>query len=443
MLLNPLMRRPRPRLGFPVMRGAFPVVGHIPALATDCLGLFRVAEEELGSHFWIDAGFGLDVLQCVVPEVFAIFKNKTTSSSYMQDTLGTLVGGSLIVHDGVKHEHMRSAMNGPFLPRGLTGAGVGDIIAGIVERRVRSWVGRDVRILSETRESALEVMFRICGITDPDLTAWRRHYEELALLALNIPLDFPGSPRRRGFAGRAWIDERLTAMVRAARSEDPDASLLGALAHARDDQGRPLEERELVDNLRLLLFAGHETSASTMAWMTAILAQRPEVWERLCAEARAADGIPRSPKEARAFPFAEALFRETLRLYPPVPTEARHVIADFELAGRTIPKGVNIGFSIINLSRSRALFDRPDDFVPERWLGRDQAPTALELVQFGGGPHFCLGYHLAWLEIVQFAVTLARELGGRGKRPRLAGPPPRMRYFPLLHPSKSTRVTFD
>lgn len=443
MLLNPLMRRPPPRLGFPVMRGAFPVVGHIPALATDNLGLYRVAEEELGLHFWLDAGFGLDVLQCVSPEVFAIFKNKATSSSYMKSTLGPLVGGSLIVHDGPQHQHMRSAMNGAFMPRGLTSAGVGDITAGIIERRVRSWVGRAVRVLPETRESALEVMFRICGITDPDLTAWRRQYEELALLALNVPLDFPGSPRRRGLAGRAWLDERLVAMVRAARSKDPDTTMLGALVRAKDDEGRPLEEHELVDNLRLLLFAGHETSGSTMAWLTAILAQHPDAWERLLAEVEAQDGMPRSPADLRAFPFAEALFRETLRLYPPLPTEARRVVADFELAGRTIPAGVNIGFSIIHLSRSRALFERPDEFLPERWIGRDHAPTPLELVQFGGGPHFCLGYHLAWLELVQFAVALARDVGGRGGRPRIVGPPPRLRYMPLLHPSSRTRVAFD
>lgn len=443
MLLNPLPMRPTERLGFPIMRGAFPLIGHMPALATDGLGLFRAAERECGTHFWLEAGFGRPMLQCASPDAFSILKNKVTTSSFMSEMVEPVFGGTVIAQDGAPHHHLRSAMNAPFLPRGLTDANVGDLIAGILERRVRSFPGRDVQILAETRETALEVMFRICGITDPDLTAWRRRYEELSLLMINFPYDLPGSPRRRGFAGRAWIDERLGALVRAARDNESDTSLLGSLARARDDDGNPLSEAELIANLRLLLLAGHETSASTMAWLTAMLAQRPDVWDRLVAEAESQPDLPRSPRDARNFPYAEGVFRETLRLYPPVSSDARRALADFELAGRTIPKGTMVSLSIIHLSRSPDLYDRPDEFDPDRWLGRDHAPTAMELVQFGGGPHFCLGYHLACLEILQFAVALARELAPRGKRPRLAGPPPKPRYMPLLHPSASTRITFS
>jgi cytochrome P450 len=443
MLLNPLKTRPTSRLGFPVMRGAFPFLGHLPVLATDSLGFIRRAEQELGPHFWVEAGFGVQMLQCLSPDVFTIFKNRVTTSTYMQEMVGPLFGGSLIVHDGEVHQHMRSAMNAPFQPRGLSDAGVGDIVGSIIERRVRSWAGRDVQILSETRELALEAMFRIVGITDPDLTAWRRHYEDLALLAINFPVDFPGSPMRRGLAARGWLDARLRTIVRDAQANERDTSLLGSLAHARDEAGRELAEQELIDNLRLLLLAGHETSASTMAWLTTIVARRPDVWEKLREEADAAGGIPRSPREARAFPYAEAVFRETLRLYPPVASDARRAVVDFELGGRRIPKGTDVGISIVCLSRSSALYERPDEFYPERWLGREQAPSAIELVQFGGGPHFCLGYHLAWLELVQFAVTLALELGKRGQKPRLTSRPPEMRYMPLLHPSTGTRVAFS
>jgi cytochrome P450 len=177
--------------------------------------------------------------------------------------------------------------------------------------------------------------------------------------------------------------------------------------------------------------------------MTVVLAQRTDLWERLCAEATAAGAVPRTPRELKNFPFAEALFRETLRLYPPVSTDARRALVDFELGGRTVPAGTQISISIAHLSRHAAVYERPDEFLPERWLGRAEAITPLELVQFGGGPHFCLGYHLAWMEIVQSAVALALVMRGRGVRPHLMGSFPARRYLPLLHPAAGTRVRFS
>jgi cytochrome P450 len=180
-----------------------------------------------------------------------------------------------------------------------------------------------------------------------------------------------------------------------------------------------------------------------MAWMVIMMAERPDVWEALSAEAEKGGGIPASPKEVRDFPYAEAVFRETLRLHPPVAWDARRALVDFELAGATIPAGELVNVSILHVSRHASLYERPDDFVPERWLGRSEGVSALELAQFGGGPHFCLGYHLAWMEIVQFAVALARAMRSEGLRPVIRGPKPKMRYLPLLHPSAGTRIAFE
>ena len=87
---------------------------------------------------------------------------------------------------------------------------------------------------------------------------------------------------------------------------------------ARDEQGLALTDRELVDNLRVLLFAGHETTASILAWLTIQLAQRPDLWDPLCAESCSAAAVPSSIAEAKALPFGEAMFREVLRRYAPV-----------------------------------------------------------------------------------------------------------------------------
>jgi cytochrome P450 len=437
-------RAAKQRDGFPVLSGGLPIIGHLPTVATDYLGLMRRGERELGNFFWLDGGFGLSQLTCLDPEVFSIFKNKVTTSTYLQEISSDLFGVSIIAQDGAIHQHMRSAMNAPFLPRGLTASEVGPLLADIIDHRVCRWRDqRQIRVLAETRELVLQIMFRLLGVPETELTEWREQYEDFMLLALNLPLDLPGLPRNRGRRARRWLNERLLGYINEARAQKGSGGLLASLVAGRDEGGAGLSDLELVDNLRLLVLAGHETSASTMAWMLIKLAERPDVWDALCEEASAAGSVPQTPKELRQFPYAEAVFRETLRLYPPVHSDSRRATEDFELAGRPIAKGTQINISVMHLSRHSALYPHPDEFMPERWLGRNEAISPVELVQFGGGPHFCLGYHLAWMEIVQFAVTLAARLRPSRLRPRLVGKSPKLRYLPLLHPAAGTRIAFD
>jgi cytochrome P450 len=284
-------------------------------------------------------------------------------------------------------------------------------------------------------------MFRLVGVEEHELDAWRERYEDLMLLAIRLPVELPGLPRWRGLRARTWLDDRLARIVARAREDRDGAGILPALVQSRDEHGAPLGDRELIDNLRLIFLAGHETSASTMAWMIAHLAERPDVWRRLRDEALAEGDLPRSPKELKRFPYAEAVFRETLRLHPPVAIDARRATVDFELLGRPIRKGALLTIPIVLLGRDPELFPDPDAFRPERWIERSEPISPLELAQFGGGPHFCLGYHLAWMEVVQFAAALGRALPASG--PRLEGAFPRPRYLPLLHPDASTRARFD
>jgi cytochrome P450 len=262
-LLNPLHRRSGAYAGFPAFTGAFPVIGHMPAIATDYLGLIRRAERELGPLFWIELGFGRRSLHALLPESFTLFKNKVTTSAYMQEGfLGEVFGISMIAQDGPTHQHMRSAMNTPFLPRGLSSSEIGAVFAEMIERRVSGWRERgELRILAETRELVLGLMFRMLGVPEADMSEWRRHYEDFMLLTINLPLDLPGMPRYRGRRARAWLRERLLGFIREARARPDAPGLLTMLVHARDEDGELMSDDELIDNLRLLVLAGHETSA--------------------------------------------------------------------------------------------------------------------------------------------------------------------------------------
>lgn len=440
--LNPLNRKHRGQSGFPKLAGAFPLVGHMPAMASDLLGLLRHAERSLGPIFWLDTGGGQDHLFCMTPEILEAFKSQPLSSDHLRSCSGEFFGESLLVFDGSKHRHMRSAMNPPFTPRGLAEVDIGAFLADAVERRVKGWARRRrVHVLAETRELAIGLIFGMIGVAERELGEWQKRYDALVGFLLPIAIDLPGFPRWHARRARAWLDQKLMNIIASARSRG-GSGLVAELARSRDEEGAPLSDQELLHNLRILAFAAHHTTATTTAWMAAELAQRPEKWRLLCEEAQGQD-VPRSPRDLKRFPYAEAIFREALRLHPPLAFNQRRAVSDFELAGSTIPRDTLVAMPILHLLRDPELYERPDEFRPERWLERSAPPTALELAAFGGGAHFCLGYHVAWMECVQFAVALVRALAPAALRPQLDGPPPQVRYLPLSHPSPGTRLRFD
>jgi cytochrome P450 len=459
LLTNPLSRSVERHLGFPVLPGRFPVLGHFPALTGALYELIREGERRLGPIFWIYITGDQMQLVCTTEEAFTIYRNKVTSSAMFDALSPQLVNGTLITLDGPPHQRLRSALNQPFTPRGLGAGGVGAVAAPHIEERVRAWARRGrIAALAETRELVLDIFFRIIGVEGADVPAWQRHYEELTLDLFPFRFNVPGSPIWRAARARAWLDPRLLELIEQARRDPEAGGLIAQLSRARSDAGEALSSAELVDNLRLLVFAGHETTASVMAWMLFVLAEQPEIFDRLREEACAGAGVPRSPEEMRRFPFAEGLFRETLRLYPPLCVDLRRVTGELTLEGQRIPEGVDITVCLGHLSRSPARYPDPDRLRPERWMDRKEPITPLETVQFGGGPHFCLGYHLAWMEVVQLGVALGRVLGEAGLRPRLAGGvgelvgmaglggraqrAPRGVTFPLLRPPRGARVSF-
>ncbi|AJQ89696.1 cytochrome P450 [Xanthomonas oryzae pv. oryzicola] len=443
-LRNPLNRRQRLRQDIPVVPGAYPLVGHLPAIVCDLPRLLQQAEHTLGRHFWLDFGPAGQFMTCVDPDAFALLRHKDVSSALIEEIAPELLGGTLVAQDGSAHRQARDAIKAAFLPKGLTRAGIGELFAPLIQARVEAWRERgDVFILRETGELMLTLIFSLMGIPAHDLPGWQRKYRQLLQLIVAPPLNLPGLPLRRGRAARDWIDAQLRQFVRDARSHAARTGLINDMVSAFDRSNDALADDVLVANIRLLLLAGHDTTASTMAWMVIELARQPMLWEALVDESQRMGAVPTQPADLAACPVAEALFRETLRMHPATTLLPRRAVQDLQLGQQRIPAGTHLCIPLLHFSSSPLLHEAPEQFRLARWLQRSEPIRPLDMLQFGTGAHVCIGYHLVWLELVQFCIALALTMHKAGLRPRVLNDVDKgRRYYPTAHPSMAVHIGF-
>jgi cytochrome P450 len=173
--------------------------------------------------------------------------------------------------------------------------------------------------------------------------------------------------------------------------------MLALLRSVRDESGAGLTPAEIRDQVVTFIVAGHETVASAMTWAWALVAKHPHVQQRLQAEADAVLGT-RSVTFAdlERFPYARAVFDETLRLYPPAWLITRKALDADVLGGHDIPSGALIIVSPWLLHRHPQVWQDPQEFRPERFLEGDVDRTAF--IPFGAGPRLCIGRDFSYVE---------------------------------------------
>jgi cytochrome P450 len=191
----------------------------------------------------------------------------------------------------------------------------------------------------------------------------------------------------------------------------PSNDILASLIAARDPDGTGFSEAELLDQVSMLFLAGHETSAAGLAWALYLLANCPHMQERLHAEASAVYG-DRSPQfgDMKKLAFARDVFREALRLYPPVATVVRDSTRPEKMGTREIAPGEVLFVPIWLLHRNTTVWERPDAFDPDRFeteSGREGLRCAY--LPFSMGPRVCAGASFALQEASLLLSVLAQR----------------------------------
>ncbi len=215
----------------------------------------------------------------------------------------------------------------------------------------------------------------------------------------------PWSPWGRFLRRRSHLNKLLLAEINQRRQDgSPRTDILSLLINAEYDDGSKMTDGELRDELLTLLFAGHETTASAMAWALYWLHRCPDVKDKLLAElATLPDGA--SAMDMVRLPYLSAFCNETLRIYPVgMMTFGRQAAVDLTLMDYAIPQGTQLMGCIYLLHQNPDIYPEPEKFKPERFLERQFTPY--EYMPFGGGERRCIGDALALFEFKLAIATL-------------------------------------
>jgi cytochrome P450 len=245
----------------------------------------------------------------------------------------------------------------------------------------------------------------------------------------------PGSPWRRLMAARGVLDQIVYAEI-GRRRASPDSGrrdILSLLVEARGEGGERFTDGEIRDQVMTLMFAGHDTSTSTVTFALYELAHHPDAVERLCEEQDRILGSapPTIDQLEREMPYLDMVVDEVLRLYPPAWIGPRRAVRDFEWGGYKVPRGAYVNYCSWASHRLPEVFPEPEAFVPERFTRERKAALPRgAYVPFGGGKRVCIGKRFGQIEVKLVTTMLLQRL----RADALPGRTMTVRQSPTLSP---------
>ena len=343
---------------------------------------------------------------------------------------------SLLLLDGARHRQERKLMMPSF--HGERMQAYGTVMRELTDQAIDRWpLGQVFRLHEQMQAITLAVILRtVFGLEEGGRKAdVERTLVKMLRLgehpSLMLMIGRNGEVRGQALHDRLgslspWariqrlldaVDAGLLAEVKRRRAligngtgnANRNGSVLGMLMEARDEEGHSLGDQELVDEMKTLLVAGHETTATALTWAVLEVVRHPEVLARLV------DELPRGEE------YLDAVVREALRLHPIVPMVARLAMKDVRIGDREYPAGTVLAPNIYLVHTNPAAWPDPFAFDPRRFLGAKISPY--EFLPFGGGVRRCIGMAFALFEmkeVLRRIVSRCRLQLAKGYRPRVS-----------------------
>jgi cytochrome P450 len=437
---------PRPHAS---AQNAFPPGSRAPAVAQalryarDPLGFLANHQRRYGDIFTVRFPYFGRIVYVARPdfvkEVFtgapSVFHAGEANATVLEPALGP---NSVLTLDDEPHMRQRKLLLPPF--HGERIQRYGELIVEMTRREMESWpLGEPFALRRHTQRITLAVIMRaVFGVHDEArLKRFERLIDDFAqrvgtvtsfpFLRRNLG---PFSPWNRFVRSREALDEFIYEEIRLRRAEpghEERDDVLSLLLGARDEDGNPMSDQELRDELVTVLGAGHETTATGLAWAVERLTRNPEVLGKLRDSLRAGDEE-----------YLNATVKETLRARPVIVDVARKLTAPASVAGYELPAGTFVLPAIAALHYREDLFPDPDEFRPERFL--DGKADNYAWIPFGGGVRRCIGAAFAEYEMRMILREFVERAELRPVDPR----PERVRVRNItLAPAKGTRVVLE
>jgi cytochrome P450 len=353
-----------------------------------------------------------------------------------------LLGDGLLTIDDAYHDRAREIMMPAFHREQVATAVEAMVVeAALAIETLRP--GQVVDLYEWMRGLAMRIAMRALLGLDPDEAgkgaAAAEHFEQaLGYYGIDFHLRLlrgPGSPWSKMVRSRAVLDEIVYGEIsrRRANPDEDRRDILSLLLAVRDEAGEGFSDKEVRDQVMTLMFAGHDTSTSTLTFMMHELARHPDVVAKLCEEQDQVLGgaTPSIDALEREMPYLDMVLDEVLRLYPPAWIGPRRAVRDFEFNGHRVSRGAYVNYCSWASHRIPEVFPEPEAFIPERFTRERKAALPRgAYVPFGGGRRICIGKRFGQTEVKLVATMLLQRL-------RLDAMPGRtmsVRQMPTLSP---------
>ncbi len=392
-----------------------PIVGSLFKMMREGGDFYSNLRDKYGDVFKSRSLFGGGIIltgPAAVKFILVEESKFTTNQEAWEQALGELFPNGLMLMDGERHKHHRGIMHEAFKKEPMQG--YLDIMPDIISKSLDELEGKqDVLFFPFAKELTISLASKVFfGISGKDnIQQLNKAITHIVNAALSLPIALPFTKFGKGLNGRKFLVNYFKSII-SERRENPGKDLFSRLCLAKNEEGASFSDQEIIDHLIFVLMAAHDTTAITISFMTYFLAKHPDWQKRVHDEVMGFDiKDDLQAKDLRQLENIGLVMKETLRIHPPLTMVTRKLEKDMPLDGYVLPKDALVSVLFHCTHRDERVWDDPKRFDPLRFgkERREEQRCPFAYAPFGAGPHHCIGYQFAEIQIKLVMSELIRR----------------------------------